>query len=98
MKIEPLTKHPYLIPEIAKLKFKEFGYLIPNKTLDDYYKGLETHLNESRLPMAFVITENNQFIGIFSLNQHDMYTHQHLSPWIESVLVHPDRRNQGIGE
>lgn len=97
LKIELLLEHPYLIPEIADLKFREFGYLVPEKTLSDFHKGLETHLSYRELPITYIVVEDKQFIGTFSLRKCDMDTHQHISPWIGSVLVHPDKRNQGIG-
>lgn len=97
MNIELLLDHQYLIPEIAELKFQEFGYFDAEMTLQDFRKGLETHLNDKKFPITFVLVENKQFIGTFSLRNCDMDTHQHLSPWIGSVLVHPNRRKQGIG-
>ena len=97
LNIALLLDHQYLMPEIAELKFQQFGYLVPGKTLQDFKKGLETHLNDKKLPIAFVVVENKQFIGTFSLRICDMDTHQHLSPWIGSVLVHPSKRNKGIG-
>lgn len=97
LNIELLLDHQYLIPEIAELKFQQFGSLVPGKTLQDFKKGLETHLNDTKLPIAYVVVENKQFIGTFSLRICDKDTHQHLSPWIGSVLVHPSNRNKGIG-
>jgi predicted N-acetyltransferase YhbS len=97
MRIELLLHHDHLIPEIAELKFQEFGYLIPKKTLQDFQKGLETHLNDQTFPIAFVALQGNQFVGTFSLRQHDLDTHRSLSPWVGSVLVVPHKRKQGIG-
>lgn len=97
MKIELLLHHKHLIPEIAKLKFEQFGYLVPEKKISDFQKGLEEHLSEKEFPITFVAIENSVFIGTFSLREYDMKTHQHLSPWIGSVLIAPNKRNQGIG-
>ena len=97
MQTELLLHHTHLIPEIAELRLREMGYLVPEKKLEDFHKGLEEHLNEKELPIAFVTTENHKFIGTFSLRKYDMGTHQHFSPWIGGVLVHPDKRKQGIG-
>lgn len=97
LNIELLLDHQYLIPEIVELKFQQFGYLVPEKTLQDFKNGLEAHLNDQKLPIAYVIVENKQFIGTFSLRKCDMDTHQHLSPWVGSVLVHPSKRKRGIG-
>lgn len=97
MDIELLLDHQYLIPEIAKLRFQQFGYLVPEKTLNDFIKGLESHLNDKKLPITYVVVENKQFFGTFSLRKSDMDTHQHLFPWLGGVLVHPSKRNKGIG-
>ena len=97
MNIELLVDHQYLISELAELSFYEFGYLVPGKTLQDYIRGFEAHLNSNKFPITFVIVENTQLVGTFSLRKSDMNTHQHLSPWIGSVLVHPSRRGMGVG-
>lgn len=98
MKLNPLNKNKELIPEIAELKLQEFGYLAPEKTLDDFVHGLKTHLNDRELPIAYILlNEANEFIGTFSIREHDMDTHQDLTPWVGSILVAPDKRNQGIG-
>lgn len=98
MKIELLIENDHLIPEIALLKFQEFSYLVPGKTLNNFIQGLKSHLNYKKLPIAYVlVSDSKEFIGTFSLRKHDMDTHQHLTPWIGSVLVHPHKRNQGIG-
>jgi N-acetylglutamate synthase-like GNAT family acetyltransferase len=97
MKIEPLMHHRNLIPAIAALKFKQFGYLVPERCLEDFQQGLERQLHDKTIPMAFVAVEDGQFVGIFSLVMHDMETHPHLSPWLAGLVVHPDKRKQGIG-
>lgn len=97
MKIELLADNVKLIPEIAELKFQEFGYLLPDKTLENFRLGLETHLNDQLLPIAYVVTDSKKFVGTFSLRKYDLHSYTHLTPWLGSVLVHPDKRKQGIG-
>lgn len=98
MKIELLSEHPRLIPEIVDLKFQEFSYLVPQKTKADFLKGVQAHLSAPNLPIAYVIvTEEKEFVGTFSLRQCDMESHSHFTPWVGSILVHPSKRNQGIG-
>lgn len=97
-KIQLLVDNEHLIPEIAQLKFQEFSSLAPKKTLDDFVQGLKTHLNGKELPITYVlVNETKEFVGTFSLRKYDMETHQHLTPWVGSVLVSPKYRNQGIG-
>ncbi len=71
---------------------------MPQKTKADFLKGVQTHLSAPNLPIAYVIvTEEKEFVGTFSLRQCDMESHSHLSPWVGSILVHPSKRNQGVG-
>lgn len=97
MHIEFLADHPYLISEIAELKLRQFGYLVPSKTLKDFHRGLEEHLNRQILPTTYVFVEDKKFTGTVSLRYLELDSHQYFSPWMGSVLVHPDKRNQGIG-
>lgn len=96
MKLELLVNHPYLIPEIAQLKFNEFSQFTPNDTVQDYIKRMETHLASGEMP-TYVVIENKQLVGTVCLRKCDMSTHPHLTPWLASLVVHPNYRRQGIG-
>lgn len=97
MEIELLADHQHFIPEVAKVLFHEFGYLIPQRTLKDFEERTLNHCNKKSLPITFIALENGKLIGTFSLRAYDMETHKHFSPWIGSVVVHPSRRREGIG-
>lgn len=97
MKIDFLLNHKHLIEEIAKLKFLEFSHLAPEKTLDDYIKGLREHCNDKQFPITYIVLENENFLGTFSLRACDLDSHKQFTPWMGSVLVPPEKRNQGIG-
>lgn len=98
MKIEHLSKHSHMVSEIAEQRYRHFGYLAPELDLSDFHEGLQSHLNLDQLPIAYVALEDDKFAGIFCLRECDMETHPHLTPWLGGVLVHPDKRNRGIGE
>ena len=97
MKFDFLIHHKDLIQTIAELKFSEFSYLVPEKTLDDFIEGLYRHCNTEEFPITYVALEGKNFLGTFSLRVCDLNSHSHLSPWMGSVLVPPDKRNRGIG-
>jgi GNAT superfamily N-acetyltransferase len=97
MKLEYLKHHTYLIPEIAELKFHHYRFMAPEKTLKDFHHNLERDLNDKELPIGYVIVENCSFVGAVSLRICDLNSHQHLTPWLGGVFVHPSKRNQGIG-
>lgn len=97
MKFDILANNPDLIQRIAELKFSEFSYLVPGKTLDDFVRGLWEHCNDKTFPITYVALEGKDFLGTFSLRKCDLNSHSYLSPWIGSVLVPTEKRNQGIG-
>lgn len=97
MKFDFLINHTRLIPKIAELRFAEFSYLVPGKTLDEFVNGLQEHCNDCKLPITYVALKGNDFLGTFSLRQCDLHSHSHLTPWIGGVLVPSEKRNQGIG-
>lgn len=97
MKIEYLIDHKHFIPELGELLFHQFGYLRPGCALKDFEERLGNHCNRDGLPITYIALEEGKLVGTFSLRKNDMDTHQHLSPWLGGVFVHPSRRKEGIG-
>lgn len=96
-KIDFLSKHQDLIEEIAQLKLSAFGHMVPDKKLGDFIEGLHQHCNTDQLPITWVALDDRKFVGTFSLRPCDLQSHQHLAPWLGSVVVVPEHRNRGIG-
>lgn len=55
------------------------------------------YLSEDPIPTTFVCIHNNQPVGSAAILEQDMDTHPEFSPWLASVYVKPEFRNQGIG-
>lgn len=97
MRIDLLLNHTHFIDRISELKLKEFGYLVPNKTIDDVVNGLKEHCNDVSLPITWVALEGQDFVGTFSIRACDLPSHKHFAPWLGSLVVPPEKRNKGIG-
>jgi N-acetylglutamate synthase-like GNAT family acetyltransferase len=49
------------------------------------------------IPTGFVALLGTDVVGLACLVESDIESHQHLTPWLASVLVSPDHRRRGIG-
>ena len=92
-----LAQHLEFISEIVSWKIKEFNYLNPDRTNVDVLKSVQQHLNINKLPITYVLLLNNKIIGTASLRPIDLETYQQVTPWLGSVIIATEYRNQGIG-
>lgn len=86
------------IPLLAELWFNELGkQWIPNTSVERAKQTYETHTNRNKLPLTYVALDENKPIAMASLRDNDGIRDD-LTPWLGSLIVHPDYRRQGIGE
>ena len=94
--IDYLARHERHLPLIAEWQMAEFGYLNPAATLADRMTRLARALQTTALPLALVaLSEEGEPVGAASL-QASTVTHDHLSPWLSSVVVPSCYRGQGV--
>lgn len=98
LEIKLLVQCPEHIPSLAQLWFDEIGrHWIPNASLEHAEKTYTAHMNSERLPLTLVAVLNGKPIGMASLRENDGIR-EDLTPWLGSLIVHPDYRRQGVGE
>lgn len=98
IQVQLLADCPHHIPELAQLWFNELGkQWIPNASVDRAKKTYTEHLNSQQLPLTFVAVADDEPIAMASLRDNDGIR-EDLTPWLGSLIVHPDFRRQGIGE
>lgn len=97
MKIEYLADHIEQVPVLAKWFHDQWGYLSPDRTLEERTKMLLGKANRGALPMAFVAMDCCKPVGSASLVECDMDSRSHLKPWMSSVYVEESSRTRGIG-
>lgn len=94
--IKLLADCPYCVPELARLWFSEIGERwIPNANVEKAKQKYIEHMNSDELPLTFVAIDKHQPIGMASLRANDGIRDD-LTPWLGSVIVKPDYRQQGI--
>lgn len=96
MKIDFLGNHLNLLPELAKLQYDEWKHFSPGKTLEDRVLKLRKMAQSNDVPFMVVAADNGQLIGSAALALEDMQTRKDLSPWLASVFVKPEHRQNGI--
>lgn len=94
--IDYLKNHPEHTTICAQWSFNQWGHRTPERTLDDYVKSREEYLNDTTLPLTLLAFDGKKPVGMCSLaanNDIDRALH----PWLPTIYVIPEYRNQGIG-
>lgn len=85
------------IPTLAVWHHEEWSYLNPGGSVEKRIEKMQNYLPDESVPNMFVWVEGNDVIGSAGILACDMDTKPEYSPWLASVYVKSDRRNQGIG-
>ena len=97
MRIEYLADHPSLIPELALLHFRQWGYLRPAQTLEERTLRLRDACGRGGVPTVVVALEGGALCGSAMLVASDMDTRPGLAPWVAGVYVVERYRGRGYG-
>ena len=97
LQIAYLADHPEYVPTLARWFYDQWHDLHEGSTLQRYVDSVAARVNVGSLPTAFVARQDGRLVGSASLLLQDLESHPQLSPWLASVYVMPDARNQGIG-
>lgn len=101
MNLKPLHENPEYIPELAKWFQAQWGYLHPGRQLQQVIDELSIAPGAHGLPYTYILLEGREIVGTASLIDQDMpdwLDAQDLMPWLASVYVREDKRQQGYGE
>jgi predicted N-acetyltransferase YhbS len=97
IEIHHLLDYKHYIPTVAAWQQAEFGYLSPNGTVEQRAERLRGASDKARLPISLVAISNDEGGLVGSANiAATTLTHKHLTPWLSSVFVPPERRGKGI--
>jgi GNAT superfamily N-acetyltransferase len=97
MRIDYLADHPELIPELARLHQQQWGYLRPEKSLEERTERLRAACGRGGIPTVVVGVEDGALCGSAMLVAGDMDTRPDLTPWLAGVYVAEDCRGRGYG-
>ena len=97
VQIEYLDQHTDAIPELARWHHAEWAAITPHLSVADRAAGFRARARRGVIPTAFVAVLGADVVGLACLVECDIESHQHLTPWLASVLVAPEHRGRGIG-
>lgn len=96
--IKFLTDCQQHIPTLGKLWYEEISrHWSPDASIEKAKEKLIGHLNENKMPMAFVALLDGQAVGMACLRETDGIR-PGVTPWLGSLVVHPEYRGQKVGE
>jgi ribosomal-protein-alanine N-acetyltransferase len=98
LRIEPLSDHVDLIPQIARWHFEQWGELTGFASLALYENHLRASVQGDSLPLVLVASTESGLAGSVSLVACDMQSRAELTPWLAQLFVKPGARSLGIGE
>jgi predicted N-acetyltransferase YhbS len=97
MEIAYLADHLDLAPLLAAWHHREWADLLPGWSLAQAEAELRSHVHRRSVPTTFVVLDGGRPVGSTSLLTEDLDGWEHLTPWVASVYVIPERRGQGLG-
>lgn len=83
--------------KVAGWHHRQWGYLHPNRTVDDVEDELKIYENIKEFPLMWLYVLETEVVGTIELTVDDMPTRPEFSPWLASLYVDEGHRNQGIG-
>jgi GNAT superfamily N-acetyltransferase len=98
--VEPLSRHPELVPVAAEWHFREWGHTNPGGSLESWTAGLARQAGADRVPGTLVALADGSPAGVVCLVAQDMPGYAPtaaLTPWIKGLYVVPAQRRRGLG-
>jgi N-acetylglutamate synthase-like GNAT family acetyltransferase len=96
MQILDLREEPQHIPILAAWHHHQWSSLNPDGSLEKRIAKMQDYLSDDFVPST-LIAKTDKLLGSAAIVENDMDTKPELTPWLASVFVAPQYRNQGIG-
>lgn len=96
IKIVNLKDYPEHIEEVSKWVWEEWSK-VHGASIDDIIYRTKHSIEDNKIPMMFIALNNNEVVGVVSLWNNDLTARQDLTPWMATLYIKSDYRNQGIG-
>jgi N-acetylglutamate synthase-like GNAT family acetyltransferase len=96
MQIINLREAPEHIPSLAAWHHQQWSSLNPGGSLKKRIATMQRYLSDDFVPST-LIAKTTELLGSAAIVENDMDTKPELTPWLASVFVAPQYRNQGIG-
>ncbi len=90
-----LQQRPECLAQLAQWHHQQWRFLNPNLSLEQRIAKMQAYLDDQPIPRTFVWQQAEQLQGSAAIVDCDMDSHPELGPWLASVYVAPEFRNQG---
>ena len=93
--IVPLSFCPHYSPILAHWAYFQWYHerQVSFKAVEADYRR---RAGFDSLPVSWVALEGDTPVGMVSLKEHDLASHQHLGPWLSALYVLPPFRRRGV--
>jgi GNAT superfamily N-acetyltransferase len=99
--IEPLSRHPELVPVAAEWHWMEWWHTDPGGSLESWTTALAGQADAREIPGTLIALADGSPVGVVCLVAEDMDGYApaaELTPWIKGLYVIPAARGRGHGE
>ncbi|EOW9664334.1 GNAT family N-acetyltransferase [Vibrio parahaemolyticus] len=97
MEITLLADHPHEANKIAQWYYNEWAHTAQNVTEEMVReKVAEKSINRNEIPLAIVIHDNNELVGVAELKYRENRNYPEYEHWLGGVFVNPPNRGNGI--
>lgn len=86
-----------MIRPVAKWLYDQWGCHLPGRSIESAEFALKQQPDPERLPFTLIAVEGEKPVGVARLVASDLEARPDLRPWLASVFVPMDHRNEGIG-
>ena len=91
-----LKEQPQHIDTLAQWHHKEWSHFNPQENIAQRIKKMQPYFNDNFVPTTFLAIDG-ELLGSAAIVDNDMETRPELSPWLASVYVAAQHRNNGVG-
>lgn len=91
-----LKEQPQHIDTLAQWHHKEWSHFNPQENIEQRIKKMQPYFNDNFVPTTFLAIDG-ELLGSAAIVDNDMETRPELSPWLASVYVAAQHRNNGVG-
>lgn len=97
MEVTLLADHPQEVDTIAQWYYQEWAHISPDVSEEMVREKVAAKaINRDQIPLALVVHDNNQLVGVAELKYRENLTHPDYEHWLGGVFVESSKRGQGI--
>ena len=97
MNFQFLADRQDAIPIVAGWYFEEWGYKIPDNSIQQTIERISGKLNRDKAPLHILAVEDKKVLGVAQFKLYEMDIYPDKESWLGSLFVSPASRRRGVG-